>query len=90
MKAIYLNDVGRGGCTSGILEHGKAAVYRLEPPLGDIHYVYISTATIRGEPETYAFRSDDKGEVSDWCELGGSAKGDYTHADVLGFMGYSL
>lgn len=93
MKAIYLNDVARGGwqvSPNNVVNTGKAAVYRLEPPLGDIKYVFVSTATVLGRLETYAFASDEKGEVSNWCELEGSMKGDYSHEDVLAAMGYKL
>lgn len=91
MKAIYLNDVARGDKKSSVyVRFGKAAVYRLEPAMGEIEHVFLSTSTVMGTPETYAFASDEKGQVSDWCELPCSMKGDVTHEEVLLNMGYEV
>lgn len=90
MKAIHVKDIEREGDDFGYVRPGKAAVYRLEPPLGDIEFVFVSTSTVLGAPETYAFHCDENGKVDDYGELEGSAKGVHSHADVLGFMGYEL
>ena len=73
-------------------------LYRCDPPMllrddsGTTEYVVVSRALDVGGsgPETYIFASDSTGNVDDWSELHGSAKGDITHAEALGLAGYAV
>ncbi len=82
---------------------GRAALYRLDPPLsiekdwdketkGKItEYVIVSaTNAMFGGPETYIFPASADGEVTDWGELEGSYKGDYDHVVALAGAGYAV
>jgi hypothetical protein len=75
---------------------GDKAVYKLSEPYKGYddseptEYLYVSTASVFGSPETYAFPANEKGEVTSWTELPCSTKGDYSHADVLRDAGYEL
>lgn len=75
---------------------GRASLYRLEPPLEDgedRHGLVIASAAncpITGRPETYLFPANEDGEVTDWCELGGSQKGTLSHGDVFADIGYEI
>jgi hypothetical protein len=84
-------------------EPGAKAVYRLDPPLVEdpscldddpqpIKYVYVSTASIMGVPETYAFIWDpeSKRPARPMLELGMSMRGNVTHAEVLANEGYEI
>lgn len=83
--------------------NGDGRVYRLDPPLkytrwnGDgvdeitTDHVWVSAANVTySGPETYIFASDADGEVSDWCELPGSFRGDLDHAKALSNVGYEV
>lgn len=81
---------------SHVVAPGPCAVYELSEPLSwdrerpPASYVFVSTSTILGAPETYAFPCEPDGTVISWTELDGSAKGDVSHAAVLREMGYEL
>lgn len=78
------------------VSHGPAALYKLSEPLKcmwldePFEHVFVSTSTVLGTPETYAFAADETGNCLSWSELDGSTKGDATHAQVLADMGYEL
>ena len=67
-----------------------AAVYFLSVPWAGHSFVWVSKIRNMFAEETYVFASTPEGEVTDWMELGGSRRGDYTHAEVLGGMGYTI
>lgn len=81
---------------------GRAALYRLDPPLatkdyddeptGEAHeYVVVSaTVTPYSGPETYIFPADAEGKVTNWGELDGSFRGDLDHAEALRRAGYDI
>jgi hypothetical protein len=84
---------------------GHAVLYHLNDPLlQEIYnwdndettyvpheYVIVSTATVPfSGPETYIFPANEQGEVVDWGELNGSRRGSYSHAEVLGGVGYEV
>ena len=79
-----------------VVTPGPAALYRLSEPLTcmwldkPFEYVFVSTSTVMGTPETYAFAADEAGDCLSWSELDGSQKGEATHAQVLAEMGYGL
>ena len=51
---------------------------------GEQHYVVTSGAFPFGSgPETYVFRSDSDGEVTEWGELPGSFKGSVDHERAI-------
>ena len=50
--------------------------------VGD-HHVVTSATNVMGEPETYVFPSDEKGNVTDWLELPGSYKGGLDHGEAI-------
>lgn len=79
------------------------ALYKLSSPVGydydwdkekynkKTNYVVVSTViAMYSGLETYIFPANSKGEVLDWGELDGSAKGTDSHEDVLHEMGYEL
>lgn len=88
--ATYLEDLS---------EHyqGRAALYRLEPPLSyynrdedlEAEYVLVSAviAPFSG-PETYIFPCDSEGNVKSWGELKGSYRGGLNHGEALRGAGY--
>jgi hypothetical protein len=83
---------------------GLAATYRLSVPVsfhvydkrtGDYvirkaRYVWVSTAQVLGEWETYAFPAYSSGKVVNWGELPGSMKDTRDHHEVLERMGYDI
>lgn len=83
---------------------GHACLYRCEPAevvggdrlhVGLPEYVVVSAVvTYQGHgeegPETYIFRADADGHVTDWMELRGSAKGTLDHATVLASVDYAV
>lgn len=77
------------------VQGGAKAIYKLSEPLTGYDektsdHVYVSTASVMGQPETYAFLCDEKGEVLSWTELPCSMKGVASHAEVLADAGYEL
>lgn len=66
-------------------------LYRLEPPANrDVQYVVVSGADVPfSGPETYIFRSDEDGKITDWLEMRGSFRGDIDHARALSGLGYT-
>lgn len=85
-------DVGAG---DHVVRNGQKAVYKLSKPIDGYDgkssdHVYLSTACVLGDWETYAFLCDAKGEVISWSELPCSMKGEFSHADVLADAGYSI
>lgn len=83
-KAYYLGKAKIGNRKT------DARLYRCEPPLEGNEYVVVSAAhTIQG-PETYAFPSNELGEVVNWLELGCSRCGKWSHEDILYEAGYKV
>lgn len=68
----------------------KQRLYKLNPPFEGHEYIIVSAVevTVSG-PETYVFAANEKGEVTDWCELGGSFKGSLDHKKALNNIGYT-
>lgn len=54
------------------VDGGRHALYRTN---GEHRHVIASAVCVLGEPETYIFEADERGEVTDWCELEGSRRG---------------
>ena len=72
---------------------GDARLFQLDPPLDGIKYVVVSgieCAVDTGRPETYIFKANSRGEITDWCELDGSFRGAVDHARALKGAGYSI
>ena len=46
-------------------------------------YVITSAVSVLGEPETYIFPADGKGNIVGWSELRGSFKGDLNHQRAI-------
>lgn len=69
---------------------GSAALYQLDPPLEGHGFVAVSSVDNNWAQETYIFPASSSGEVSDFGELPGSIRGDYTHADALREAGYEI
>ena len=84
---------------------GAAACYRLSEPLTfegrydeatdsypmrSTRYVWVSTAQVCGEWETYAFASYANGKVHMWRELRGSRKDELDHTVILENLGYEV
>ncbi|MEA5453254.1 hypothetical protein SPF06_00830 [Sinomonas sp. JGH33] len=80
---------------------GRAALYRMDPPLDGNEYVVVSAADSRGrrwastipevmKTETYIFGADDEGNCPDLRELPGSMKGTLSHEEALAKAGYEV
>ena len=75
---------------------GHAAVFNMVPPMKDYNgnewdHVVVSTATLPVTGvETYIFPSDSEGNVQNWIELEGSARGCDCHVEALLNAGYLL
>lgn len=69
---------------------GDGRVYRLDPPLNGVDYVWVSATSTYSGPETYIFASDADGAVLDWGELPGSFRGGLDHAEALRGAGYEV
>ena len=91
MKAVDMGRVNRHA-------RGDQRLYKVDPPIkgwgsdgGTLYeYVVASAADVFGEPETYLFPADAKGNIVDWCELDGSQKGTLSQSDVIEDMGYEI
>jgi len=69
---------------------GDAKLYALSESLEGYSHVIVSGIHVLGEPETYIFPANEKGECLDWGELDGSLKGDIDHKQVLENAGYTV
>lgn len=70
---------------------GSASLYELDPPLEGSKYVVVSAVLVLFTgPETYIFKSDERGNVEDWTELPGSFRGDTNHQEALRNAGYQI
>ena len=67
---------------------GDARLYRLSEPHEGHSLVIVSATYVLGEPETYIFAADERGEVTGWAELDGSAHGALDHSAALRRAGY--
>ncbi len=70
---------------------GDMRLYRCD--VGGIlpEYVVVSSVIAKfSGPETYIFPGNDKGEIVDYGELGGSFRGELNHAKALSNAGYSI
>jgi hypothetical protein len=75
---------------------GDARLYRLSEPLMDwdgnaCGYVLVSACDVPySGPETYIFRANANGDITDWSELEGSFRGGLDHAQALADAGYDM
>lgn len=93
--STYVREVDRGDRSNAFVSLGRAAIYKLSEPFAfredrSCTHVFVSSTTVMGTPETYAFPSDEDGKVLDWLELDGSQKGAVTHEVVLRDMGFPV
>ena len=80
MKARFIKDVSE-------MFQGTAILYRLES--GD--YIVASAAFVMfSGPETYLFKADENGKVTDWGELEGSRRGTLDIDSVMIEAGYEI
>lgn len=86
--------------------NGKASLYQLEPPMGDLmhqyEYVIVSAtdmshvnahlrnAALHQPPETFIFPANSEGEVETFNELDGSYRGGLSHEQALSNAGYCV
>jgi hypothetical protein len=94
-SSTYVREVEGRDRSDSFVQLGRAAIYKLSEPLSfredrSCTHVFVSSTTVMGVPETYAFPADESGKVLDWGELDGSQKGDVSHEQVLSDMGYPL
>lgn len=85
MKAIFVKD---------LQWDGDAKLYSVEPHVSydegkTASHVVVSKVNVWAH-ETYIFPADESGEVPDWGELEGSAKGEHSHESVLRAAGYEV
>lgn len=71
---------------------GSATLYKLSPPMkGGVEFVVVSaTIAMFSGAETYLFRANKVGEITDWGELNGSYRGGLSHIKALKGAGYSI
>ena len=72
---------------------GDARLYQVDPPYHGSEYLVVSGidyAFDTGRPETYIFKANPEGEITDWSELEGSFRGDVDHAGALEGAGYTI
>lgn len=87
-KAIFIKQIEAA--------NGDMRLYRLKPKsfflglflLFDC-FVVVSAVEVFGMPETYIFEANYSGEITNWCELEGSFKGDLDHEKALNNFGYA-
>lgn len=66
-------------------------LWKAEPPLDGHEYVITSAMDVEySGPETYVFASDKHGEITDWCELRGSFRGELNHKKCFANIGYCI
>lgn len=71
-----------------VIEGWKGEVLLWQTEEGN--YLVTSKVMSYSGPETFIFKSDDAGKVTDWSEQDGSRTGDFTHEQVLTFAGYEV
>jgi hypothetical protein len=72
---------------------GDARLYSLSKPLSGFPHVVVSavgSAFDTGMSETYIFGASSEGEVLEWGELPGSARGEFDHHAALNRAGYEV
>ncbi len=72
---------------------GEARLYHVRPALGGHDYVVSSalgSAFDSGQPETYIFGANPKGEVLSWSELEGSQRGICDPDSAIRNAGYEI
>lgn len=77
------------------IDPGRQRLFKLDPPHEGHEFVMSSRcrdkcAEIQGCFEVYLFAADADGEVTDWCELGGSQKNCSSVEQPLIDLGYSI
>lgn len=75
--------------------NGEAKLFRVEPAAaydGDKTTEHVAVSKVCGAwaHETYIFPANERGEVIEWTEMDGSARGEHSHEDVLRSAGYSI
>jgi hypothetical protein len=71
--------------------NSKQVMWQLEPPLDGNKYVITSASTVDFTgPETYLFACDKEGNITNWCELPGSYRGELNHKRCFANIGYCI
>jgi len=84
--ATLISKHGTGNATRARHYH-----YRLVPPHDGAGYVVVSAATVPySGPETYIFRADETGKITDWMEMDGSYRGGLDPVEALRRAGYEV
>jgi hypothetical protein len=70
---------------------GDARIYQMDPPYHGSEYVAVSGTDVPfSGAETYIFKSDENGKVSEFGELPGSFRGEINHVRALKNAGYEV
>ena len=85
---------------------GEQRLYRLDPPLTEEawawlssegeaaqHHEYVVVSAVvayMSGPETYIFPADSNGKITSYSELDGSFRGDLDHVQALTNAGYTV
>jgi hypothetical protein len=77
---------------------GSMKLFRVSPPVNyrdgeETNYLIVSaipSAFDTGNPETYIFPANKKGEIVSWGELEGSYRGGMSHEKALLGLGYEI
>jgi hypothetical protein len=71
--------------------NGRQVLWKAEPPLEGHEYIITSESNVMFTgAETYIFASDKDGNITDWCELPGSYRGELNHKKCFSNIGYNI
>jgi hypothetical protein len=71
--------------------NSRQVLWRLDPPLDGHEYIITSASDVMFTgPETYIFPADKDGNITDWCELRGSYRGELNHKRCFANIGYCI
>ena len=66
-------------------------LWKAEPPLDGNEYIITSASDVMFTgPETYIFPADKDGNITSWCELRGSYRGELNHKRCFSNIGYCI
>ena len=71
--------------------NSRQTLWKAEPPLDGNEYIITSASDVMFTgAETYIFPADKDGNITDWCELRGSYRGELNHKRCFSNIGYCI
>ena len=71
--------------------NSRQILWKAEPPLEGNEYIITSASNVMFTgAETYIFPADKDGNITDWCELPGSYRGELNHKRCFSNIGYCI